>query len=93
MTPSEIEAELESLRAQLSQLRAQQDTRAAAWSSIIVQCWGLALLLFVTSAVIFSIGVWFNNSGVTPLGAVIFLQIFTVMLLARALGSAAAKSP
>jgi hypothetical protein len=33
MTPSEIEAELESLRAQLSQLDQHQDARAACYRS------------------------------------------------------------
>jgi hypothetical protein len=92
MTQVEIEAELNSLRAQLSQLHEQQDTRTKAWLSIGVLCWCFALLLFVTSAIVFSLGVWFRDSSVTPLGAIIFLQIFPVMLLSSALWSGRAKS-
>ena len=53
MTQVEIEAELNSLRAQLAQLHEQQDMRTKAWLSIGVLCWCFALLFFVTSAIVF----------------------------------------
>jgi hypothetical protein len=87
MTQLEIEGELKSLCEQLSQLREQQELRRNAWLPIGVWCWLFALLLFVLAGIVFSLGLWFHDSSVTPLASIIFLQIFPVIMLSRALWS------
>jgi hypothetical protein len=87
MTPVEIEAEFKSLREQFSRSREQEELRRMEWLRIGFWCWCLALLLFATAAIVFVLGVWNNNSGVTVLGPIIGLQIFPVILLGRALAS------
>jgi hypothetical protein len=85
MTPSEMEAELGSLRAQLSQLREQQDVRAAAWATIAVQCRVLAFVLIALAVGLYLLGAWLKDSSVTPLSALVLLQIFPLLYLRMAL--------
>jgi hypothetical protein len=92
MTPSEMEAELKSLREQFSHLNQQQEVRTKAWLSIGLWCWCFAVLLFALAAIAFSLGVWHNDSSITLLGPIIFLQIFPVGLLGSALWSGRGRS-
>jgi hypothetical protein len=92
MTPSEVEAELTGLRAQLSQLQEQQDTRAKAWASLAVQYRYLAAVMLGMAAVVVLVQIWMRDSSAMPLVSLLVLQALPLLLLRAALVSAAAKA-
>jgi len=92
MTPSEIEAELGTLRAQISKLQEQQDIRAKAWASLGVQYRNIAAVLLAAAVILLVLQIWYRDSSVMPLVALIVVQTLPLSLFRASLRSPTAKA-
>jgi hypothetical protein len=68
MTQAEIEAELASLRARLSQLEQEQDFSEKNWAKLGLVSLCAALAFLATSVAFGAIDLWFHKSSPQPTG-------------------------
>jgi hypothetical protein len=85
MTQAEIEAEVTSLRARLSQLEQEQDFRKKDWARLGLVSLCVALVFLATSVAFCAIDLWFHKSSPDPLALAFLMVIAPLAILTRAL--------